>query len=222
MLNFLGTGRTRRCLTSTVEIRPDEDECPYVDSCAQTEETPPKESLTEEAALQEFLHELRAGRNARLARDGMIAGSIAGLLTIAIAFGTSVDRLPASSALADDASPVMAEDPPARAPATATAAPPPAVDGALRTEDVTKAVASEKGEIERCFEQHQGDSPPGTVTIAFLVGERGSVLGVANVGSASSDGSVVRCVAQTMKTLTLPAPSDGGRAVVRYAFDPPR
>jgi hypothetical protein len=190
-----------------------------VEAYAPVLDSTDREALTEEGQMRAFLRSLRAERNAALVRDGMISTIIGGLLTIVVALGPS--RQPAPEAHAASASDFEAA--PSATSSAASPGPVDHVDGSLKEEDLARALAAQKDEIARCFELANAPSDDAsTVTVAFLVSEKGKVLDVADVGSTVPDRTVVHCVARSMRSLSLPAPADGKSSVVRHAFRPPR
>jgi hypothetical protein len=191
-------------------------DAPCVDARAPVRDAPPKSAIDDDACLREFLRELRAQRNAAIARDSMLGLAAAGVLAVTFAWSSGEKTKDDVSLRAEE--PVLSLSAPATSTTARAPTPAPTVDGALPIEDVEKAIRADRREIERCLAPAKGAaSAPGTVTIAFLVSERGSVLGVADAGSTDPDRSKIRCVAQRMQTLTLPPPKSG-RVVVRYSF----
>jgi hypothetical protein len=179
------------------------------------------EELTETAETRSFLRDLRAERNARIARDAMVTTCLALLLGVTVAAGLSRPQLLATAQRPSDVS-LVGE---ARILETAVSRPPSNhIDGPLRREDVEGALSQEQDRISRCFELAPADegAPSSVVKLAFLVSEHGRVLDVADLGSSANNRAVVRCVARSMRSLTLPAQPDGGRTIVTRAFEDPR
>ena len=178
-----------------------------------------REALSEEGQMRAFLRSLRAERNAALVRDGLISAFIGGLCALVVALGPS--RQPDPELRAADASDFEAVTS-TSAPA-ASAQPVDHVDGPLKEQDLARALAAQKDEIARCFELAKAPSDDAsTVTVAFLVSDKGKVLDVADAGSTVADRTVVHCVARSMRSLSLPAPVSGGSSVVRHAFRAPQ
>lgn len=182
----------------------------------------PKESVSEEAESRAFLKSLRAERNEMVARESIIAASVALMLTTAVWVGYESPDSAARTAVAD--APALAAKVEADAIADDSHIGPPApptVEGNIGRAAVLGAVDRQGGTLRRCFALGVEKDPhlSGNVTMKILVGESGAVIGVADVGSTIHDRDVVHCVARSMRTLDLPAPSGGGRALVTYPLD---
>jgi len=180
------------------------------------------EDLSEAAETRSFLRDLRAERNARIVRDAMVTTGLALLLGVTVAAGLSRPQLLLAAQHAPDA-PLVGEVKDAQT-VVAPAPSPNHIDGPLRREDVDGALSHESDRISRCFELDPPDdgTPSSVVKLAFLVGETGRVLDVADLGSSAKNRAVIRCVARSMRSLTLPAEPNGARTIVTRAFEDPR
>lgn len=196
-------------------------DAPTVDACSADLDAPLKESVSEEAEARAFLRALRADRNETLAREGIIAASVAMTLICAAWIGDRNSPELVSRALVADAAGLAAPLDTAQVDSVRIGPPaPPTIEGNLGRAVVMGAVERKDALLRRCFEMGLERDPhlSGDVTMKILVGESGAVIGVADIGSTVRDRGVVHCVARSMRTLDLPAPA-GGRALVTYPFD---
>lgn len=167
-----------------------------------------------------FSAELRMERNRMIARESAIGAAVVVTFAGALIFGFGATRSEGPPAAAQQDT-IVADTP---APAPSHTSPPsaPTVEGPVQQKVVEQAVARSHPELDRCYAEGVAHNPAlvGTVTIKFLVAETGAILGVADLGSSLPDRSVVRCVARSMRSLTLEP--EKSRSLVTYPIQFPQ
>lgn len=193
------------------------------EACLTDDAAPPKSAISAEAEQAAFLAGLRAVRNERVKRDATVAAAIT--LAIVGAAWLGEARPDESGRAVTPELAAVPKDDGSSAPLEEVGPPlPPTVEGKLGKAEVVAAVDRKAGQLKQCYALGFDRDPKlaGSLTMKLLVGESGDVLGVADVGSSVGDRSVVRCVARSMRSLALPAPSDGRRALVTYPLVVPK
>lgn len=89
--------------------------------------------------------------------------------------------------------------------------------GRLPPEIIRQIVRKSYGVFRACYERGLGRNPNlrGLVTVRFIIGFDGSVIGAVNGGSALPDDDVVQCIVTGFLGLRFPAPI-GGIVTVQY------
>ena len=77
------------------------------------------------------------------------------------------------------------------------------------------------GQVNHCHEQGLAQNPnaAGRVTVRFVIGGTGSVMGSGVAGSTYPIASVGDCIANAVRRWQFPAPEGGGVVTVNYPFN---
>ncbi|MFO0603089.1 MAG: AgmX/PglI C-terminal domain-containing protein [Polyangiales bacterium] len=98
---------------------------------------------------------------------------------------------------------------------------PPDISGLLSPEAIRRVVLRNLGQVNHCHEQGLAQNPnaAGRVTIRFVIGGTGSVMGSGVAGSTYPIASVGDCIANAVRRWQFPAPEGGGVVTVNYPFN---
>jgi Ca-activated chloride channel family protein len=97
---------------------------------------------------------------------------------------------------------------------------PAVVMGALSPDMLRRDVLRNMGQLRHCYEQALQRSPTlrGRIVVRFVVGPNGQVMGSTVAEDSMGDPSVGTCVANAVRTWTMPPPPDGAVVTVNYPF----
>ncbi|MFO0652554.1 MAG: AgmX/PglI C-terminal domain-containing protein [Polyangiales bacterium] len=98
---------------------------------------------------------------------------------------------------------------------------PPEISGLLSPEAIRRVVLRNLGQVNHCHEQGLATNPnaAGRVTVRFVIGGSGSVMGSGVAGSTYPIQSVGDCIANAVRRWQFPAPEGGGVVTVNYPFN---
>jgi pSer/pThr/pTyr-binding forkhead associated (FHA) protein len=98
---------------------------------------------------------------------------------------------------------------------------PPDISGLLSPEAIRRVVLRNLGQVNHCHEQGLAQNPnaAGRVTVRFVIGGTGSVMGSGVAGSTYPIASVGDCIANAVRRWQFPAPEGGGVVTVNYPFN---
>jgi len=98
---------------------------------------------------------------------------------------------------------------------------PPDISGLLSPEAIRRVVLRNLGQVNHCHEQGLAQNPnaAGRVTVRFIIGGTGSVMGSGVAGSTYPIASVGDCIANAVRRWQFPAPEGGGVVTVNYPFN---
>jgi len=98
---------------------------------------------------------------------------------------------------------------------------PPDISGLLSPEAIRRVVLRNLGQVNHCHEQGLSTNPnaAGRVTVRFVIGGTGSVMGSGVAGSTYPIQSVADCIANAVRRWQFPAPEGGGVVTVNYPFN---
>lgn len=94
------------------------------------------------------------------------------------------------------------------------------VIGSMSEEVVRRVIRRHVNEVRYCYESSLARRPDlmGRVTVAFVIGPTGTVVGSSVANSTVEDPAVGACIAQAVRRWTFPAPDGGGVVQVTYPF----
>jgi len=97
----------------------------------------------------------------------------------------------------------------------------PDISGLLSPEAIRRVVLRNLGQVNHCHEQGLAQNPnaAGRVTVRFIIGGTGSVMGSGVAGSTYPIASVGDCIANAVRRWQFPAPEGGGVVTVNYPFN---
>jgi Ca-activated chloride channel family protein len=92
------------------------------------------------------------------------------------------------------------------------------VKGSLSKDVIRRIVHRHMSAFKLCHDKAQQRAPElgGSITIEFVVGARGKVVGAGIFDSTIEDSAMEQCVLGVVKNITFPAPEGGGTVTVRY------
>jgi TonB family protein len=94
----------------------------------------------------------------------------------------------------------------------------PVIDGTYSREAVRRVVLRNMGQIERCYEQalHRATSTEGRVSVRFVIGPEGAVLGAGIEGNDTGDEALGACMRAAVSGWSFSPP--GSLVTVRHPF----
>lgn len=94
------------------------------------------------------------------------------------------------------------------------------VQGRLPPEVIKRIVRQNFPRVRECYEKGLKKKPDlaGTVSVAFVIDEKGAVTGATRAGGTLKDDDVAACVVKVFSTLYFPEP-EGGKVKVTYPID---
>ncbi len=97
----------------------------------------------------------------------------------------------------------------------------PSVSGLLSPEAIRRVVLRNIGQVRFCYEQGLAADPSagGRVTVRFIIGADGAVMGSNVADSSLSVPSVGNCIANAVRRWQFPSPEGGGIVTVNYPFN---
>jgi len=83
-----------------------------------------------------------------------------------------------------------------------------------------EAIVAHDGEVRECYEEALRSwlDLEGRVAMRFVIGPQGTVIGAHQVSNDTGVDALGCCIAQAMRSWTLPKPTGGGSVVVTFPY----